>query len=819
MSGYMKINLMGLHILVALCLTAGYGKAAPGACFRVVNTTTNPAAYRFTVRHHRAPWTIRNQSFPDAKTLKAGATSRWVRLGTLVNRAPVTVQIHSTPPGHTGMVEFAASDNPAQILRSLPLDKRTLTVEFETLAPTNARQIRTDMEIGAATLATVRQMTFKGAAPQRFPTGWPAGTDDEYRAGRLLGFTAVHGQAMHLPARFFDEFGYRYIYSYSHWLGMWDQGGGGYRRDQNDRTAATSAAQWKQSGLDTRLWRISIRDEAALDAGKSLFKGGMEKDTNYWPQVIAAAGLTPDDFIDPDDPPPAGLGPESPEYWKKLRGFSKEDRLQYPRQVYNTLKVVQSIWPLRFGNFRDSLRKHFGDRLLVTANIHMTAYFKDNLSGIDPWLVYSRLQALDVPQVCDYLVSWPQQEEFLIDLQRCALRPHTNNPVDAMLQAQQAYMPRPPEHLKLCAVSALGAGARSLTFYQWGPRYLATENWYDTDPARLRVIGEINHAAGWVEDILLDGAPPRAKIAILYSRPSELWDRLAPATDIDNPGRYLAERRVLYHLLRGLHQPVDFIHDEVLPAEQGLNLDDYKVIFMSQRCITEKGATTLLDWVRRGGTLVGIVSIGQFNEIEQPWNTMLDAFGLASLTVAFDSGTDPKRIPDADITLRNEKAMYATVTASTARVVASFDDGTPAITENPMGAGRLIYAAWGPGNAYHRFSGESDAFAKRLRLLTGMQAKVRDVVAPWLSGTGAPRCETDHPLVSARLIESARGSAVFLINSTGQAMLPSVQVTLRGINGKTIESLEQGTLQPEPRDDGIQVVSLPMGLTDVLRIR
>lgn len=818
------VRIYWLISLFISCLTL---PAMAGGYFRVVNDAAAdedaPSHYAYTIRFHRAPWTTRprRQRFPGTP-IAPGEASDWLHLPSLHRRtAPLTMEVlpGRTTPNARGVVQFASSPSEDAILRTFPITSSAgITVESSRAAFTKADHLRSDYEIEAETLRIVQAMNFKGRAPQRFPTGPAGGRGDQLIAGRLLGFTTYLGRGTQTDRERMDHGGFQKLYATTHWLGQWNQGGGGYQRDKNAEEALRHVTQWREAGLEGRIGRISIRDEASLDVRGRLFGRGMERDLNYWPQVIALAGLQPSDFIDPDAPPPPQLTPDDEAYWKHLRGFSREERESHPEGVYNTMKVLQSIWPLRFKNYGSALKEAYGDDLPITANIHMSAYFRDNFSGLDPWMVYSRHRALDIPQVCDYLVSWPQQEEWLIDLQRSAQRPYTEHPVDAMLQAQERYMPRPPRHLEMCAMSALGAGARSLTFYIWGPRYLATENWYDTDPERLKVVGRVNHAVGWVEDILLDGAPPHGDVAILYSRPSELWDRLAPSSDIESPGSYLAERRIVYHLLRGKHRQVDFIHDEVLPEEQGVAIDRYGVIFMSQRCITDQGAKTVLDWVRRGGTLVGMISVGQFDELEQPQRTMLDAFGIQSMDVQFTSGEQPKTLPDHNITLRNEQAMWGRVIpAPDTTVLARFDDGNPAILQRDMGQGSMIYVAFGLGNAYHRMSGERSELGRELRLLTGMQDSVRELIKPWLKNAGTPASRTDHPLISARLIASEDASAVFLINSTGQENMDKVSVHLRGVSARQVTSLEQGPLDFKSNDQELSF-SLPMGLTDVIRI-
>lgn len=833
------------YLLLLLTAWAPFGivQAAPatGGYFRVVNTGEGANVYLFIIRFHRDPWRTRDNVTFSAGVVPPGGSTEWVHLPRHTRLRPVTLQIMTrrqtgnrlkalggAQEHNTGRVEFAAAlppqgDVPASaLLRTIAMSGNVVTVELDEPAFTKASQIKQDIEIGAETLALVRTFEFKGKAPERFPTGWASGTLDEYRAGRVLGFTAVSaGAPSGLPGgqRLFDELGYRYIYSYTHWLGMWNQGGGGYRRDRNIEEMQKVAEAWRSAGLIDRVYRISLRDEASLyDLNKKTQEAlkDMHRDPPAWMEMIRWAGLTPQDFIHPGNPPPADASPDSADYWKALSGAGPDQRATDPQRVYNTMQTYQAIWTARFGNVREALHEAFGRPVLCTANIHFETYFRDK-GGFDPWNEYSRLQTLDIPQVCDYGVGWPQQEEWLIDLQRCALRPHTQKPVDAMLQAQERYLPRPPMHLKLCAMSALGAGARSLSFYRWGPRYLDTENWYNTDPERLRMIGEINHAVGWVEDILLDGAPRQAAIAMMGSRPDAMWNMLVPARDQPSPGMYSTNLRTTYHLLRGLHHQVDFINDAVLPREQGVDIDRYRVIFIMQRCMPAEAAEELLAWVRHGGTLVGVLSIGQFDHLERPVPVMLDAFGLESLEVLQSYAEEPLVIPSAGVTLRSPTSAISRVQVRDAEILHRFADGRPAVTRRALGQGELIYAAFEPGHAYHRMSGERSELAARLRLLTGMQASVRELVGGWVRPAGLPFCAADHPLVSARLVESASGSAVFLVNATGEPALERVEIQLQNVKGDRVSSLEHGVL-PAQRDGHTLRFGVPLSMTDVIRI-
>ena len=779
-------------------VAAAIVRKADGGYVRVVSVSDTPCSFNFELKFHHAPWAAR-QKIPKKGLLPPGQASNWIHVPDLA-KGVVTVLLSSAIPGtnhaEVARVEFASEASTNAILRTMPIADEPVLVECSKAMFQTSDDLKSDAEIGAALLADVKRMIFKGKAPRLFPTGYPGGHASMYEAGRLLGFNAIHrpaGQGRELVERY----GYTYIYTYSHLVGTAKQ-------------AEQVADLWKKAGVLQNVYFISLRDEAYLDVATSVKKPLCAKayaDPLGWSQILKRAGVPPEALMRPDNKAPAGLDPLSSNYWTYVVGFTGDEKEAHRQGVYDTMKVAQAIWPTRFANANESFHAALGSNVLTVANNHINTYIKDNFSGIDPWMIYSRQRCLDVPQSCDYWIGFPQQEEFLIDLMRCAGRPH-DKPVDAMMQAQSSYQVQTARSLKLRALSAVGAGARSLSFYEWGPRYVATENWYDGDRERLKVIGEINHAVGWVEDIVLKGHPAPARIAILYSRPSELWDRLAPSEGIADPRDYMCTRRILYHALRGLQQSVEMIQDEVLPAEQGINIDQYACIFMSQRCITAKGADLLLDWVRRGGTLIGRIACGQFDELEQPWDKMSSAFGLKSWKVSPIPKGEYGELEMAGIRFGH---LQARIEVSDAKVLMKFADGSPAVTEKALGKGRLIYSAWSPGAAYHTGGTMTND------VMVGFSEAVLPVVASWVRPAGIPVCETVPSAVSARLIQSPVGAAVFLINTTGADRVDKVRVTLHGISVKSVESLECGKVPFTPEGDGV-VVELPMGLTDILRI-
>ncbi len=791
------------------------GTVVTGGFIRVVDDAGREGvAFQFQLGFHRAPWSSRM----PLRTNPGGA-SPWLWLPAIREIAPATITISRADPA-PAHVEYAAALSGRHVLRSLPLEPPSTggrgraivhRAEVHSAAFADADAIRTDAEISRATLDAVKSMSFAGRPPREFPIGATAGHRYDLEAGRLLGFTAVQWTDASADRALFDELGYRFIYSYTHLAGDRLRGYG-FRRDTNDEQMRDLADRWDAAGLKDRVYRISVFDEpghniaATVQTNATLY--AMAKDPYAWGQMLETAGLRPEDFIDPTNPPPAGLTPATNAYWTHLRFRWAGDREADPVGLRNTMLTWAASYPTRFGNVRQAIRAHMGSNVLVTANVHDSHFFRSMPTDIEPWRMYSVRESLDVPQACDYGVGHPGGEEFMIDLLRCALRPN-DKPVDAYLAAQAAYLTRPPRSLTLRAFSAVGAGARSLSFYLYGPRYLATENWFDTDREKLRAMGQISHAVGWAEDVLLAARPPRSPVAILCARDGDLWDAL------DVGAVYFSERRNLHHLLRGLGYQPDFISDAYLPPDA--ELAGIKVLFMTQRCLPAAAAARLLKWIERGGTLVALVGCGQLDEYARPQSVMTEAFGMTDLRVRDpDPGVKHAlddipslRIPELDLwTL----GPTASVKPGGARVTTPFEDTHPAVLERALGAGRLVYFAFMPGHSYHLGA------EMRNHALVGMQEPARNAVRPWLVAAGPPACASDNPLVSARLLAGPKGCAVVLVNATGSDRVERVTVRLRGTALRVAESLAQGALALTAADGAVSF-SVPLGLADIIVLK
>jgi hypothetical protein len=724
--------------------------------------------------------------------------------------------INASAPHAPIRIELATDMDPGSIFRNVtvPAAQRVEGFESRTLEFSNAGHVPTLAEVSGETLQAVKAMQFKGRVPERFPIGYPGGHYSDYEACRVLGFNMAHLTPNTVNPDIFDKLGYQYIVTYTHLLTATGKGAG-YRQSINTNEMRLLAEQWKETGFLGKIYRISVFDEPGHDIATSVGSNAaikqiyqMQGDPDAWGQMMHNAGLKPEDFIDPTNPPPRHLSSSNTNFWKHVRMRTMLDREKDPQGLLNTMLLWAASYPTRFGNMRDAIHHAFGPKVLVTANVHDAHFQRGTLTDIEPWQNYSVQPALDVPQACDYYATHPQAEEFMIDLMRASLMGR-NGPVDAYLAAQANYMARPSRSLKQRAYCALGAGAGSMSFYEYGPRYAATENWYDTDREKLQAMGEICHAIGWAEDLLLSAHPRPAPIAILYARNGDLWDLL------DAGEVFSTERRSFYHLLRGLHHRADFLNDQYLPS--AADLDRVKVIVMAQRCIPDSSADALLAWVKRGGTLLALGSCGQLDGLARPSSRMLKAFGLASVDAPFTADRrtpkpEPKTIAADHITTCG---LVPTVKPDGAKTALTFDDGTPAILTKTYGQGKLVFFAFLPGHTYQ------DAVRFEDNLFLGMNEAVRTCVAGWLTAAGAPECATDNPLVSARLLSGPSGHVVILVNLTGSDSLPAVTVTLtlRGIKATQGESLEQGVLKNLRIEGDVLTFQLPLNSTDMIRLQ
>ncbi len=366
-------------------------------------------------------------------------------------------------------------------------------------------------------------------------------------------------------------------------------------------------------------------------------------------------------------------------------------------------------------------------------------------------------------------------------------------------------------------LSIVGHGGKAIKYFVFGPEYVFPGNCYSE---RVHVVADMvqaHLAVGRAEDLLWPGRMPVPQVALLHPRSSQPWDALAPArkqvqiqgaTNTHMNARrtgYLAELFDLYLALQHANLPADVIDEDMLTAEK---LAPYRVLYITGPDVPEGGQQAVLEWVRRGGTLVLSPGAACWNRYHEPHRVLFEASGVPRAEV-------PRRFynyllsepwagsgqgPQGRFRYVGPRAKLA---GTKGQVVARFDDDqSPAVVVAPVGKGRVVQFAWFPGLSYWRSQqGKADG------LPVGFAPEVRRWICwPALELAGANRLvEPSEPLVEVLYLESPRGVALTVLNWSGrQVSRLRLRVRLPFTPSK-IKAVRAGQLQVQPWDEGVNL--------------
>jgi len=449
------------------------------------------------------------------------------------------------------------------------------------------------------------------------------------------------------------------------------------------------------------------------------------------------------------------------------------------------------------------------------------------------WVRPFKLGALTMPWSEDYV--WgipelsPQVTGYLMDVFRCGAKYHDLPIVFYVMPHEPGNTPR---SFRLSYYSALAHGAKLIHHFCVTPIVTAyTENYVS---ARfLPMYGEIAAVARDVasfEDILVEGRVRPAKVALLISGSTDLWD---PSPN------YNHERKCLYYALRHSGVPVDFVTEDDIAG--GL-LDPYRVLYISASHMTRAAAKALGAWVEAGGSVLSTAGGGLLDEVNRPHQAMLDLFGLEGADLREHDAlpdtvhTLPRLRPASGLRLSLPGATPTTLPAlatvqrlrpaESGQTVGQFHDGSPAAVLCRRGRGQALLIGGFPGAAYVSPAipirpwdrGTTDEAMCHF-LPTEFDGQARDAILWPLQQAGiVPDVRVSEPVVEWNVVDAPGGSAIFLLNWTGRP-IEALQVTVRGeLGDRSVSSTQQGALQPERTADGWQV-TLPLGITDCIMVR
>ncbi len=323
-----------------------------------------------------------------------------------------------------------------------------------------------------------------------------------------------------------------------------------------------------------------------------------------------------------------------------------------------------------------------------------------------------------------------------------------------------------PADLEEYAWSAVARGARGINFYAFYPMSSGYEsggygliNLDGTLTERSKRAGQVAKTIAANSDLLLAAHAPQAEVAILFNHLATLvggyqasGSRAAMRDAVAGYHRMFFERNI----------PVDFLSARELDAS---HLSQYKLIVAPYPILMMKDvAAALENYVRQGGRLFVEARPGWVDErgYAQP---IIPGFGWEKVFGVREDSVTPRpefkvRWGDTEFPAGTFEERFTVLDPAT-RVVASFQDGSPAAYEHEYGKGSAIILG-----AFAGQLNESKPTAMHPLGYTLMK---------WAAIT-APELEANRP-VEMKQLEAAAGKLIFLFNHGDQ----TATVTLTGV--------------------------------------
>ena len=757
----------------------------------------------------------------EVREIAPGAATAWVDLGPFMDTvhqnglrlsrrgepadAPieVAVEIASAPDGKHILRRIVYRGDSPQLGIVLPVDL-------------NPKEILTFEEVAEKQIAYVRSFPEKGRLPEKVLFYGSVGAADASGATRLgrlqfelkrrLGYNTLLQDGKPEDLRRLGIEPKRVLTHHE------------YRLDAREEHLQQVLKHFAESGRLPYLLAISIGDEVGLS--EYVPKEGQEE---RFREYLRAKGLTPADVQ-------AGS-------WEEVRLGSWEVARENPALYYETEEFLANYGLEGVREITDRIRSVFGPEILIGANFSPHPFCWPH---VRQWVDVFKRGGANLPWTEDYLwqvsVASAQTAAWLVDAFRAAGRGRD-------LAIRFYVMPHSPGNndtdFRLIHYAALGHGAKMIDHFSLGPQHYWTENYVDwRDVSRYRQIHDIMREVGQVDDLLYEGRVRPAKVALLLSNTTDIWelawsdDRYNIVDDNPNSNAYNFERQATWYALRHAQSPVDLVTEEdVLEGA----VADYKVLYLAGDHLRRYTAKALAGWVERGGVLFSCAGAGFWNEHNRPMDALYPVFGIKDhrlekrdvhlrpkMEVPRLKALDRIRVSGAGLPSFEMEAVAFKQTLVPARgvdVLGTFSDGSAAILRNRYGAGQAILVGTLPGIAYFKSGipvrpmdrGDfahflPTAFSPEIRALFDLPLRLAGVTKP---------VECSEPLVDASILESDRGIVIPLANFSGRP-IKRIRVTLRDVGEpRRIYTTERGDLRPQRRADGI-VVEFPIRLTDFL---
>lgn len=384
--------------------------------------------------------------------------------------------------------------------------------------------------------------------------------------------------------------------------------------------------------------------------------------------------------------------------------------------------------------------------------------------------------------LCEDWINDPYRVAFGFSLLNAAARKNNQ---------QLGYLIVVDRNFRRRYLAGLAHGVNLFIDYSYGPTITKGPAWA-SNPEYTNDWCDMLRWTARCEDDIAETKMRKTDVALLIANSSEICSAFYSATNFETElvgrafgARPMFRRAGIYTSLLENNIPVEIVSEEEI-LENGL--DRYRVLYIVDTHVRESVQKVIRNWVSKGGTLwADYIAIAR-NEYDEDTSIMNDVFGLSdrgllpgvknspelngrTIRVVYKDGLEPVEFtgslfrPDWKI--------------STGKVLAVFEDGSPAIVYNKYGNGQTILVGcsaltFSPyskqSNSYHEF------------------AKVRRIVsyAAELSGT-KKHCDINIPGINCFVRDGNRQTVLFLINTSAKKQDFDVKLE---VDGKIIRAFD-----------------------------
>lgn len=517
----------------------------------------------------------------------------------------------------------------------------------------------------------------------------------------------------------------------------------------------------------------------------------------------------------------------------------------------------------------------------VGCNFSPTKYYTDERTGkqevvgytgdVAQWLRNFREGGMTLPWSEDWVWQTPvgtqQMVTLALDVFRSGLRtPKTTNP-------PSTSVPAPPIMMYIMAHfpgnahtswqrqfwGDIAHGVKMVNLFQFRTAISGyTCDYVDQDGGSYEAVRSSLNALGTFDDIVAKGVAQAqgAKAALLYSETADIY--------FDTAATFGAELRAVYIALRHAQIPVDIVTEDDAVAGELTRLG-YHTLYVVEPHVSDAAGAAIAKWVNGGGYVFATAGAGLINENNVTNSAMATLLGVTQHAIFEGGGTDPDSIapppragtvrgvqfikqdlpfaPKLDTVIGGDegptemgvygaKSIFelAPAAAKDARVLRRFgSDNSPALITRVVGTGEVTYAGFLPGLAYFKpatplrpvdRSASNEGFDHFVPSSFLWDAGAL-IAAPLAGVAGAQPVDVSAQLVESGVITADKiGTAIPLINWSGQDSLKAVNVTLRFTTPfKKATLASGGTVETTVLEGGVFRFTLDLGIGDAIVLR